>query len=100
MTEILDTAYGLIMLYAPIIITVASTLVNFIMIFKKLKDIKIKDDMNDALQGTNAELTNLAERVKLLCQENELLRKRTVQLLEALTKVEVKDEENPLYKEM
>ena len=100
MTEILDTAYGLIMLYAPMIITVASTLVNFIMIFKKLKDIKIKDDMNDALQGTNAELTNLAERVKLLCQENELLRKRTVQLLEALTKVEVKDEENPLYKEM
>lgn len=100
MTEILDTAYGLIMLYAPMIITVASTLVNFIMIFKKLKDIKIKDDMNDALQGTNDELTNLAERVKLLCQENELLRKRTVQLLEALTKVEVKDEENPLYKEM
>ena len=68
MTEILDTAYGLIMLYAPMIITVASTLVNFIRIFKKLKDIKIKDDMNDALQGTNAELTNLAERVKLLCQ--------------------------------
>ena len=56
--------------------------------------------MNEALQGTNAELTNLAERVKLLCQENELLRKRRVQLLEALTKVEVKDEENPLYKKM
>ena len=38
MTEILDTAYGLIILYAPMIITVVSTLVNFITIFKKLNN--------------------------------------------------------------
>lgn len=100
MTEILDTAYGLIMLYAPMIITVVSTLVNFIMIFKKLKDIKIKDDMNDALQGTNNELTELTGQVKLLCQENELLRKRTNQLLEALTRVEVNDEEVTVHKKL
>lgn len=92
MTEILDTAYGLIMLYAPMIITVVSTLVNFIMIFKKLKDIKIKDEMNEALQGTNKDVQELTDQVKLLCQENENLRRRTNQLLEALTKVEVQDD--------
>lgn len=92
MTEILDTAYGLIMLYAPMIITVVSTLVNFVMIFKKLKDIKIKDEMNEALQGTNKDVQELTYQVKLLCQENENLRRRTNQLLEALTKVEVQDD--------
>lgn len=92
MTEILDTVYGLIMLYAPMIITVVSTLVNFIMIFKKLKDIKIKDEMNEALQGTNTDVQELTDQVKLLCQENENLRRRTNQLLEALTKVEVQDD--------
>lgn len=92
MTEILDTAYGLIMLYAPMIITVVSTLVNFIMIFKKLKDIKIKDEMNEALQGTNKDVQELTDQVKLLCQENENLRRKTNQLLEALTKVEVQDD--------
>ena len=92
MTEILDTAYGLIMLYAPMIITVVSTLVNFILIFKKLKDIKIKDEMNEALQGTNKDVQELTDQVKLLCQENENLRRKTNQLLEALTKVEVQDD--------
>lgn len=92
MTEILDTAYGLIILYAPMIITVVSTLVNFITIFKKLKDIKIKDEMNEALQGTNKDVQELTDQVKLLCQENENLRRRTNQLLEALTKVEVQDD--------
>lgn len=92
MTEILDTVYGLIMLYAPMIITVVSTLVNFVMIFKKLKDIKIKDEMNEALQGTNKDVQELTDQVKLLCQENENLRRRTNQLLEALTKVEVQDD--------
>lgn len=92
MTEILDTAYGLIMLYAPMIITVVSTLVNFITIFKKLKDIKIKDEMNEALQGTNKDVQELTDQVKLLCQENENLRRKTNQLLEALTKVEVQDD--------
>lgn len=100
MTAILDTTYGLIMLYAPMIITVVSTLMNFIMIFKKLRDIRVKDDMNEALQGTNSELNELTEKVKLLCQENENLRRRTTQLLEALTKVEVKDEENPVHQKM
>lgn len=92
MTEILDTAYGLIILYAPMIITVVSTLVNFITIFKKLKDIKIKDEMNEALQGTNKDVQELTDQVKLLCQENENLRRKTNQLLEALTKVEVQDD--------
>ena len=92
MTEILDTAYGLIILYAPMIITVVSTLVNFITIFKKLKDIKIKDEMNEALQGTNNDVQELTDQVKLLCQENENLRRNTNQLLEALTKVEVQDD--------
>lgn len=92
MKEILDKAYGLIVLYTPMIITVISTFINFVVLFRKLKSIKIKDEMNNALTNTNTEINELTKQVKLVVQENDALRRRTGMLIEALTRVEVKDE--------
>lgn len=92
MKEILDQAYGLIMLYTPMIITVISTLINFVVLFRKLKSIKVKDEMNNALTNTNTEINELTKQVKLVVQENDALRRRTGMLIEALSHVEVKDE--------
>lgn len=93
MKELLDKAYGLIVLYTPMIITVISTFINFVVLFRKLKSIKIKDEMNNALTNTNTEINELTKQVKLVVQENDALRRRTGMLIEALSRVEVKDED-------
>lgn len=93
MKELLDKAYGLIVLYTPMIITVISTFINFVILFRKLKSIKIKDEINNAITNTNTEINELTEQVKLVVQENDALRRRTGILIEALSRVEVKDED-------
>lgn len=93
MKELLDKTYGLIVLYTPMIITVISTFINFIALFRKLKSIKIKDEMNNALTNTNTEINELTQQIKLVVQENDALRRRTGMLIEALSRVEVKDED-------
>lgn len=93
MKEILDKAYGLIVLYTPMIITVISSFINFNVLFRKLKSIKVKDEMNNALTATNIEINELTKQIKLVVQENDALRRRTGMLIEALTRVEVKDED-------
>lgn len=93
MKELLDKAYGLIVLYTPMILTVISTFINFVILFRKLKSIKIKDEINNAITNTNTEINELTEQVKLVVQENDALRRRTGILIEALSRVEVKDED-------
>lgn len=94
MNVILDKAYGLIVLYTPMIITAISTFINFVVLFRKLKSIKIKDEINNAVTKTNTKINELTEQVKLVVQENDALRRRTGMLIEALTRVKVKDEDS------
>ena len=49
--------------------------------------------MNNALTNTNTEINELTKQVKLVVQENDALRRRTGMLIEALSRVEVKDED-------
>lgn len=93
-----EQIYELIMMYAPMVLTLAGVLVNFFMILKKLKDINIKEDMNDALKDTDDQIKELVAHTKIIQQENQLLRQKTDRLLEALTKVEQKDDDS--YKEI
>lgn len=92
-TEILNNAETLILLYAPMVMTVISTLVNFIAIFKKLKTIKVKEDMNEALTGTNEDIKELIAQTKIIHQENEMLRQKLNKVIENITKIEVTDDE-------
>ena len=99
MNKILEQLYQLIMLYAPIILSLLTVLVNFIVLFKKIKDINVKEEVNNALIDTDTQIKELVTQTQMVVQENQALRKQQNQLIEALTQIEVKDDDT-IHKEM
>ena len=95
----LEQVYQLIMLYAPMILSVLTVLVNFIVLFKKIKDINVKEEVNNALIDTDTQIKELVSQTQMVIQENQALRKKQNQLIEALTQIEVKDDDT-VHKEM
>ena len=95
----LEQIYELIMLYAPMILSVVTVLVNFIVLFKKIKDINVKEEVNNALIDTDTQIKELVTQTQMVIQENQALRKKQNQLIEALTQIEVKDDDT-VHKEM
>ena len=95
----LEQLYQLIMLYAPMILSVLTVLVNFIVLFKKIKDINVKEEVNNALIDTDTQIKELVTQTQMVVQENQALRKKQNQLIEALTQIEVKDDDT-VHKEM
>ena len=55
----LEQVYQLIMLYAPMVLSVLTVLVNFIVLFKKIKDINVKEEVNNALIDTDTQIKEL-----------------------------------------
>ena len=99
MIKMLEQVYQLIMLYAPMILSVLTVLVNFIVLFKKIKDINVKEEVNNALIDTDTQIKELVTQTQMVVQENQALRKKQNQLIEALTQIEVKDDDT-VHKEM
>lgn len=99
MIKMLEEVYQLIMLYAPMILSVLTVLVNFIVLFKKIKDINVKEEVNNALIDTDTQIKELVTQTQMVIQENQALRKKQNQLIEALTQIEVKDDDT-VHKEM
>ena len=95
----LEQVYQLIMLYAPMILSVLTVLVNFIVLFKKIKDINVKEEVNNALIDTDTQIKELVTQTQMVVQENQALRKKQNQLIEAITQIEVKDDDT-IHKEM
>ena len=95
----LEQVYQLIMLYAPMVLSVFTVLVNFIVLFKKIKDINVKEEVNNALIDTDTQIKELVTQTQMVVQENQALRKKQNQLIEALTQIEVKDDDT-VHKEM
>ena len=95
----LEQVYQLIMLYAPMVLSVVTVLVNFIVLFKKIKDINVKEEVNNALIDTDTQIKELVTQTQMVVQENQALRKKQNQLIEALTQIEVKDDDT-IHKEM
>ena len=85
MTELLTNIEALIAMYAPIVLSMFIQLCNFIVVWKKLQTIKVKEDID-------ASLTELNENMKQLVADNAELRKANKKLMEQLTKV-IEDEE-------
>ena len=85
MTELLTNIEALIAMYAPIVLSMLIQLSNFIIVWKKLKTIKVKEDIDSSL-------TELNENMKQLVADNAELRKANKKLMEQLTKV-IEDEE-------
>ena len=99
MLEQVEQVYQLIMLYAPMVLSVLTVLVNFIVLFKKIKDINVKEEVNNALIDTDTQIKELVTQTQMVVQENQALRKKQNQLIEALTQIEVKDDDT-VHKEM
>lgn len=99
MLEQAEQIYQLIMLYAPMVLSVLTVLVNFIVLFKKIKDINVKEEVNNALIDTDTQIKELVTQTQMVVQENQALRKKQNQLIEALTQIEVKDDDT-VHKEM
>ena len=99
MLEQAEQIYELIMLYAPMVLSVVTVLVNFIVLFKKIKDINVKEEVNNALIDTDTQIKELVTQTQMVVQENQALRKKQNQLIEALTQIEVKDDDT-VHKEM
>ena len=99
MLEQAEQIYQLITLYAPMILSVLTVLVNFIVLFKKIKDINVKEEVNNALIDTDTQIKELVTQTQMVVQENQALRKKQNQLIEALTQIEVKDDDT-VHKEM
>ena len=97
--EMAEQIYQLIMLYAPMVLSVATVLVNFIVLFKKIKDINVKEEVNNALIDTDTQIKELVTQTQMVVQENQALRKKQNQLIEAITQIEVKDDDT-VHKEM
>ena len=70
----LEQVYELIMLYAPMILSVLTVLVNFIVLFKKIKDINVKEEVNNALIDTDTQIKELVTQTQMVVQENQALR--------------------------
>lgn len=85
MTELLTNIEALIAMYAPIVLSMFIQLSNFIIVYKKLKTIRVKEDIDSSL-------TELNENMKQLVADNAELRKANKKLMEQLTKV-IEDEE-------
>lgn len=85
MTELLTNIEALIAMYAPIVLSMFIQFSNFIIVYKKLKTIRVKEDID-------ASLTELNENMKQLVADNAELRKANKKLMEQLTKV-IEDEE-------
>ena len=85
MTELLTNVEALIAMYAPIVLSMFIQLSNFIIVYKKLKTIRVKEDIDSSL-------TELNENMKQLVADNAELRKANKKLMEQLTKV-IEDEE-------
>lgn len=99
MLEQAEQIYQLIMLYAPMVLSVLTVLVNFIVLFKKIKDINVKEEVNNALIDTDTQIKELVAQTQMVVQENQALRKKQNQLIEAITQIEVKDDDT-IHKEM
>ena len=99
MLEQVEQVYQLIILYAPMVLSVLTVLVNFIVLFKKIKDINVKEEVNNALIDTDTQIKELVTQTQMVVQENQALRKKQNQLIEAITQIEVKDDDT-IHKEM
>ena len=93
MIETINQIEELIILYAPTILSIIYTLVNWVVLLKKLKSIDVKKDAAQAFESTNAEIKEIIQLNKQLLQQNAELRRKQNDLIEALTKVQVQDNE-------
>lgn len=93
MIETINQIEELIILYAPTVLSIVYTLINWIIVLKKLKSIDVKKDAEQAFEKTNSDINEVIKLNKQLLQQNAELRRKQNDLIVALSKVELPDNE-------
>ena len=84
MEAIIGNVEAMIAMYAPMVLTYIIQLVDWIVLWRKLKTINVKKDINETLG-------DLIEQNKQLVQDNAELRKLNKEILEQLTRIKQED---------
>lgn len=84
MEAIIGNIEAMIAMYAPMVLTYIIQLVDWVVLWKKLKTINVKKDINETLG-------DLIEQNKQLVQDNAELKKQNKQILEQLTRIKQED---------
>ena len=80
MTEIIGNLEAMLAMYAPMVLTYIVQIVDWAVLWRKLKSINVKKDINETLG-------DLVEQNKQLVQDNAELRKLNKEILEQLTRI-------------
>ena len=80
MPEIIGNVEAMIAMYAPMVLTYVVQFVDWIVLWRKLKSINVKRDINESIG-------DLVEQNKQLVQDNAELRKLNKEILEQLTRI-------------
>ena len=80
MTEIIGNLEAMLAMYAPMVLTYIVQIVDWAVLWRKLKSINVKKDINETLG-------DLVEQNKQLVEDNAELRKLNKEILEQVTKV-------------
>lgn len=80
MPEIISNIESLIVMYAPVVLTYVAQIIDWLVLWKKVRNIDVKRDIQETLG-------DLVEQNKQLVQDNAELRKLNKELLEQLTRI-------------
>ena len=80
MVEIINNIEALIVMYAPVVLTYVAHIIDWLVLWKKVRNINVKRDIQETLG-------ELVEQNRQLVQDNAELRKLNKEILEQLTKV-------------
>ena len=84
MEAIIGNVEAMIAMYAPMVLTYIIQLVDWIVLWRKLKTINVKRDINETLG-------DLIEQNRQLVQDNAELKKQNKEILEQLTRIKQED---------
>ena len=84
MTEIISNIESLIVMYAPVVLTYVAHIIDWLVLWKKVRNIDVKRDIQETLG-------ELVEQNRQLVQDNAELRKLNKELLEQLTRIKQED---------
>ena len=84
MPEIISNIESLVVMYAPVVLTYVAHIIDWLVLWKKVRTIDVKRDIQETLG-------DLVEQNKQLVQDNAELRKLNKEILEQLTRIKQED---------
>ena len=84
MPEIISNIESLIVMYSPVVLTYVAHIIDWLVLWKKVRTIAVKRDIQETLG-------DLVEQNKQLVQDNAELRKLNKEILEQLTRIKQED---------